>query len=66
MQFYGFKMECFNKLNPLYEKAQEAINEVAREQDLIYVFETGSNVVLYKSNQSLDLLPLVKQKLEIE
>jgi len=53
-------------LNPLYEKAQEAINEVAREQELMYVFETGANVVLYKSNQSLDLLPLVKQKLGIE
>lgn len=52
--------------NPLYEKAQEAISGVAREQGLIYVFETSSNVVLYKSNQSLDLFPLVKQKLSIE
>lgn len=53
-------------LNPLYEKAMEAINAVAREQELLYVFETSSNVVLYKSNQSMDLLPLVKQKLGIE
>ncbi len=53
-------------LNPLYEKAMEAINEVAREQELMYVFETGSNVVLYKSNQSIDLLLPVKQKLEIK
>jgi len=53
-------------LNPLYEKALEAINKVAKEQELMYVFETSSNVVLYKSNQSVDLLPLVKQKLEIE
>jgi outer membrane protein len=53
-------------LNPLYEKALEAINEVAAEQELLYVFETSSNVVLYKSNQSIDLLPLVKQKMGIE
>lgn len=53
-------------LNPLYEKAMGAIDEVAKEQELMYVFETGSNVVLYKSNQSLDLFPLVKQKLGIE
>jgi outer membrane protein len=53
-------------LNPLYEKAMEAIDEVAKEQELMYVFETGSNVVLYKSNQSMDLLPLVKQKMGIE
>jgi outer membrane protein len=53
-------------LNPLYEKAMGAIDEVAKEQELMYVFETGSKVVLYKSNQSLDLFPLVKQKLGIE
>jgi outer membrane protein len=53
-------------LNPLYEKAMDAISEVANEQELLYVFETSSNVVLYKSNQSMDLLPLVKQKLEIK
>lgn len=53
-------------LNPLYEKAMGAIDEVAKEQELMYVFETSSNVVLYKSNQSVDLLPLVKQKLEIK
>jgi outer membrane protein len=53
-------------LNPLYEKAMGAIDEVAKEQELMYVFETGSNVVLYKSNQSLDLFPLVKQKMGIE
>ena len=53
-------------LNPLYEKATEAINAVAREQELLYVFETSSNVVLYKSNQSMNLLPLVKQKLGIK
>jgi outer membrane protein len=53
-------------LNPLYEKAMGAIDEVAKAQELLYVFETGSNVVLYKSNQSMDLFPLVKQKLGIE
>jgi outer membrane protein len=53
-------------LNPLYEKAMEAIDEVAKEQELMYVLETGSNVVLYKSNQSIDLFPMVKQKMGIE
>jgi outer membrane protein len=53
-------------LNPLYEKATGAIEEVARELDLLYVFETGSRVILYHSNQSIDLLPLAKQKLGIE
>jgi len=39
---------------------------VAKEQGLIYVFDTGSKVVLYKSNQSIDILPLVKKQLGLE
>ena len=53
---------------PIFAKAQKAVEEVAKENSLIYVFDAseGSNVVLYKSNQSLDLLPLVKKKLGIQ
>ena len=49
---------------PIVDKAQNAIGEVAKEKGLIYVFE--SNNLLYKSNESIDLLPLVKVKLGIE
>jgi outer membrane protein len=55
-------------LKPVFDKATKAIEEVAIEKGLIYVFDTpaGGSTVLYKSNQSLDLLPLVKQKLGIQ
>ncbi len=53
-------------LQPVFDKAENAIEEVAKEQGLLYVFDTGSRVVLYKSNQSQDMLPLVKQKLGLE
>jgi outer membrane protein len=53
-------------LKPIYDKAMEAIGEVAKERDLIYVFNVSSNVLLYKSNQSIDILPYVKQKLNID
>jgi len=53
-------------LSPVFDKAEAAIEEVAKEQGLIYVFDTGSKVVLYKSNQSVDILPMVKQKLGIQ
>jgi len=53
-------------LQPVFNKAEEAIGEVAKEQGLMYVFDVGSNVVLYQSNQSVDVLPLAKQKLGIE
>lgn len=53
-------------LKPIFDKAENAIGEVAREKGLIYVFDTSSRVVLYQSNLSLDLLPLVKTKLGIK
>ncbi len=51
-------------MKPIYDKALKVIEEVAKEQGLIYVFDANS--VLYKSNQSVDILPLVKQKLGIQ
>lgn len=53
-------------LKPVFDKADSVIAEVAKEKGLLYVFDTSSNVVLYKSNQSIDLLPLVKAKLGIQ
>jgi len=51
-------------MKPIYDKAKEAIAEVAKEQGLIYVFEVNS--LIYNSNQSVDVLPLVKSKLGIQ
>jgi outer membrane protein len=53
-------------LKPVFDKAEKAIEEVAKEKGLIYVFDIGTKVVLYKSNESMDLLPLVKTKLAIK
>jgi len=53
-------------LQPVFDKAEKAIEEVAKEQGLIYVFDVGTKVVLYKSNESMDVLPLVKTKLGIQ
>ena len=44
-------------MKPIYDKATNAIADVAKEQGLIYVFEVNS--LLYKSNQSVDVLPFV-------
>lgn len=51
-------------MQPIFTKANETIEAVAKEQGVIYVFDT--NAVLYKSNESIDLLPLVKTKLGIQ
>jgi outer membrane protein len=53
-------------LKPVFDKAETAIKEVAKEKGLIYVFDMSTRVILYNSNESLDLLPLVKAKLGIK
>jgi len=56
--------EKAKQLQPVYEKARKGITDVAKEQGLLYVFEV--NGVLYHSEQSVDLLALVKTKLAIK
>jgi outer membrane protein len=51
-------------MQPIFDKANQAIADVAKQQGVIYVFDT--NNVLYKSTASIDLLPLVKTKLGIK
>ncbi len=53
-------------MKPIFTKADSAIAVVAKEQGLIYVFDVGTRVVLYKSNQSVDVFPQVKKVLKIE
>jgi outer membrane protein len=53
-------------MKPIINKADSCISVVAKEQGLIYVFDISSRVVLYQSNQSVDILPLVKKKMGIE
>jgi outer membrane protein len=49
---------------PIIEKARKAIADVGKEQGLTYVFDV--NQFLYHSEQSIDLLSLVKTKLGIK
>lgn len=59
----SLQKEQEKQFQPVIEKARKAISEVAKEQGLIYVFE--ANGVLYHSEQSIDLMTLVKAKLGI-
>jgi len=51
-------------LQPILIKAEATIEEVAKAQGLIYVF--NSNALHYKSNTSIDILPMVKERLGIK
>ncbi|MGQ8335059.1 OmpH family outer membrane protein [Sunxiuqinia sp. A32] len=51
-------------MQPILKKANDAIEAVAKEQGVTYVFD--ANALLYKATESTDLLPLVKAKLGIQ
>ncbi len=53
-------------LTPIIEKAQKAVQEVGKEQGLLYIFELGAGALVYKADESIDVLPLVKKKLGLQ
>lgn len=55
-------------MTPIFDKAKAAVEAVAKEQGLIYVFDVSNQggIILYKSNESKDVLPQVKVKLGLK
>lgn len=51
---------------PIYEKANNAIKEVAKENKFTYVFDLAARSLLYFSEDSENIMALVKKKLGIE
>ncbi len=51
---------------PILDKANKAIEEVAQEKGYTYVFDSSTGVMIYMSDDSQDILPLVKTKLGIQ
>ena len=51
---------------PIYEKANNAIQEVAKENKFTYVFDLAARSIIYFSEDSENVLPLVKKRLGIE
>jgi len=54
-----------NLFKPIYDKANKAIEAVGKENKFTYIFDVSTGVVLFKSADSQDVLPLVKKKLGI-
>jgi len=53
-------------MRPLIEKADAAIKKVAKQQGFLYVFDVSVGSVVYFSEASIDILPLVKKELGIQ
>ncbi len=57
------QMREMELIQPIFEKIEKAISEVAREKGYIYVFDIDANAILYFSDDSEDILPFVREKL---
>lgn len=55
-----------NLLESVMGKLENAITEVAMELDLLYVFDLSGRNPIYASDKSMDVGPMVKEKLGIE
>ena len=53
-------------MQPVMDKARAAIDEVAKENGLLYVFDLSQGNPIYTSEESLDMIPLVKTKLGVQ
>ena len=53
-------------MQPVMDKARTAIDEVAKENGLLYVFDLSQGNPIYTSEESLDMVTLVKAKLGIQ
>jgi outer membrane protein len=53
-------------IQPVMDKARKAIEAVAKEKGLVYVFDMSQGNPVYASQESLDILPLVKARLGLQ
>lgn len=53
-------------MQPITDKATNAIKEVGKENGFTYIFDLNSGALLYTAENSIDVLPLVKKKLGLQ
>lgn len=53
-------------LQPILERAQNAIDKVAEENGFTYILDTSSGAVVFVADKGIDIMPLVQKKLGIE
>lgn len=53
-------------IQPIIDKARTAIEEVGKENGYTYIFDLGTGPIIYFSEESDDILPMVKTKLGLE
>jgi len=62
----GLQQKEAELFKPIMDSAKALVEEVAKEGGYIYVFDVSGGQLLYQSEKSIDLLPVLKKKLGIE
>jgi len=62
----SYQQESDKIMQPVVEKANKAIEAVAKEQNITYVISDNPQILLFKAIGTLDLLPAVKQHMGIK
>ncbi len=60
-----YQMKEAELLQPIIDRANEAIQKVGKDNGYTYIFDVGVGAVVYFSSDSEDILPLVKAELGI-
>ncbi len=53
-------------ISPIIEKVSNAIDAVGKENNFTYIFDLANRTVVYHSDQSIDVTPMVRKKLGLE
>lgn len=61
-----FQRQQQELMKPIIDKAMDAIKKVGQDNGFIYIFDTSQGIVLFQSDKSIDVLPLVKRELGIQ
>jgi outer membrane protein len=51
---------------PILDKANKAITEVGKENGFSYILDLSAGTIIYHADNTIDVLPLVKQKLGLK
>ncbi len=53
-------------MQPIVDQVSKAIEEVGKENGFLYIFDTASGNILFNSTESVDITPLVRQKMGLD
>jgi len=61
-----FQQKQSEIMQPIMRKIENAIKNVGEEQGLIYIFDTSAGAIVYQSDQSENVMPLVQKEIGLQ